>query len=664
MIDFKNELSSIQYDAVTYTDGPELVLAGAGSGKTRVLTYKIAYLIEAKGIQPRKIIALTFTNKAAKEMVSRLESLLGSSAIKGLNIGTFHSVFARILRKEIDNHFFVSSYTKDFSIFDEKDSKDVLDGIIEKLKLSEKIYSTTMVAERISKAKNRMISSEDYCRSALFKEDKKKKLDSIAKIYIEYDNILRSCNAMDFDDILLNMFKYLLNNRERRQLFSNFLSYCLVDEFQDTNLIQMAILRFLTEKNDRLFAVGDDAQSIYAFRGAVIGNILNFEENFPGAKEFKMEENYRSTRAIVNASNRLIVFNSLQRPKNLFSNNEEGDNIVFTRKANDKEEADFLVTTMKEYVHDKKYSYGDFAILYRNNSLSLTIEKTLFKNNVRYVIYGGVGFFQRKEIKDVFSYLRFLLNPDDNVSLSRILNFPKRDIGNTAMAKLSMIADYNQMSLWKVISNTTNYKAAITRQKTLESIGRFVNMVNSWRSLLSADAYSVIKKIMDDTDMINVFKSLDLKEQKESSSRTANVYQLIRDIKEYVEEHRLTDGDVSLAHYVAEKALFTDEDEKAKSVNEKDSVKLITIHKSKGLEFPVVFVVGMDEEIFPCKQVLEQSSEDKSVIEEERRLCYVAMTRAKKELFFTGACQRFLFGSTTFLSTSRFVSEAGCKIII
>ena len=394
MIDYKNELNDVQYQAVVYTDGPELVLAGAGSGKTRVLTYKIAYLLE-QGIHPRQIIALTFTNKAAREMTNRLVGLVGLSAIQGLNIGTFHSIFAKILRREIRNGYFKTTFTDKFDIIDADDSVSEIKKIIKEMQLSDN-YSAEDVADRISKAKNMMITPDNYGRSSLYADDINRKRGKIDDIYKAYSLLLRQSNKMDFDDILLNTYLYFRDNKERRQQCSAFLKYCLVDEYQDTNLIQKAIVMFLTEVNNRLFVVGDDAQSIYSFRGAIIGNILHFEKDCPDFVEFKLEENYRSTKTIVGASNSLIAKNAHQRPKKVFSNNEQGSDIVCVRKISDKQEAEFITSTIMELIQEQKYNYGDFAILYRNNSLSRMIEKILLSHRITPVIYWGVGFINRQ----------------------------------------------------------------------------------------------------------------------------------------------------------------------------------------------------------------------------------------------------------------------------
>ena len=647
MIDYKNELSNVQYKAVTYTDGPELVLAGAGSGKTRVLTYKIAYLLE-QGIHPRQILALTFTNKAAKEMTNRLINLVGINAIQGLNIGTFHSIFAKILRSEIRHGYLKTTFTENFDIIDDKDSVVEIKKLIKEMQLDDH-YVAEDIADRISKAKNQMITPDNYGRSTLYDDDVRRKCVKTEDIYKAYNILLRQSNKMDFDDILLQTFLFFRDNKERRQQCSAFLKYCLVDEYQDTNLIQKAIVKFLTEVNNRLFAVGDDAQSIYSFRGAIIGNILHFEKDFPGFVEFKLEENYRSTKTIVGASNSLIANNIHQRPKKVFSNNEQGSHIVCVRKTNDRKEAEFITSTIIELIHDQKYSYGDFAILYRNNSLSRMIEKTLLSHRITPVIYGGVGFFQRKEIKDLFAYFRFVIHLDD-ISFERIINFPKRDVGDNAVAKLKAIAKNCGVSLWSVMSNPTLYEAAIKRQKTRDNLVTFVSQVNKWRSMVLANASRLAQTIINDTGIIDVLRDID---QKEQTTKADNVYQLLRDIQEFVDERRNNHGGISLSDYVIDRALFTDEDEKDKEQKDGISVKLMTIHKAKGLEFPVVFVAGMDEGIFPCQQSLMKDYD----IEEERRLCYVAMTRAKKELYLTGASNRFIHGESRSLESSRFIDD-------
>lgn len=653
MEDICKELSDVQFKAVSYMGGPELVLAGAGSGKTRVLTYKIAYLLQ-KGFDPCRIMALTFTNKAAREMKSRLVSLVGEQSVRKLLIGTFHSVFAKFLRKEISKGHVNLPYTKDFVIYDEKDCKNVIDDIIKSMMLPDSKYSVSYVMERISSAKNNMITPGFYGESKLYSEDKKNDVLEIGKIYKKYSEVLLQFNVMDFDDILLNTYNHFNENKDRRLLCSSYLDYCLVDEYQDTNLVQKSIILQLTGENNNLFVVGDDAQSIYRFRGAVVENILNFEEDYPSVKEFKLEENYRSSQTIVNAANSLIGKNLHQRRKIAFSNNAEGRKIVCVRSFDDKEEAKFIVTTMNEMVQEENYSYGDFAVLYRNNSLSRVIEKAILAYGIKYVIYGGVSFFQRKEVKDVFSFFRVLLNPGDDLSLERIINFPRRDIGDNTLAKLKEIARCNNMSLWSVIFNSMYYRLAIKRQRTRDNIAYFASQLDTWSSLISEDAYQLAERMLLESGIIDELKEAD---QKEKTSRLENVYQLLRDIKEFVDEKRQKDGSSLLSDYVSDRALFTDEDEKDKEAAENISVKLMTVHKSKGLEFPVVFVVGMDESIFPCQQVLEHLNDDPDGMEEERRLCYVAMTRAKNQLFFTGADNRFLNGISKELYVSRFVRE-------
>lgn len=655
MIDYRKELNEAQAQSVLYSGGPQLVIAGAGSGKTRVLTYKIAYLLE-RGYDPHRIMALTFTNKAANEMKSRLAVLVGNQKAKALHVGTFHSVLAKFLRKEIAKGYLCASYTSSFTIYDQRSSEDVIGKIIKEMELPD-TYLVKDIAARISRAKNHMVTSDAYGMSEFYRKDCHDRLRQTSAIYGRYTEKLHLYNAMDFDDILLNTYLHFRRNEDRRLVCSRYIDYCLVDEYQDTNVIQKVIIAQLTKEKRNLFVVGDDAQSIYGFRGAVIGNILNFEEDFPDAREFKLEQNYRSTQTIVDAANCLIAKNRSQRKKTVFTQNERGQSIVLVRKDNDKGEATFVAETIKEMVRDGSYGYGDFAILYRNNSLSRMIENRFVANGIKHVIYGDVGFFERREIRDCFAYFRSILNPDDDYSLGRILNYPKRDVGGTTLSKLLDIARYNGMSLWRVLSSPSNYSLAVKRQKAREGLGGFVRMMESWRNLLSSDASLIAEKIISDTRMIDTLKDED---KKEGSNRADNVYQLLSDIREFVAENSHADGTpVTLGEYVADRALFTDEDEKKKAIEEGVSVKLMTIHKSKGLEFPVVFVIGMDEGVFPSNKSLESAAD----FEEERRVCYVAITRAKKELFLTGANCRFLFGKPCMLDPSCFIYDIDPKYL-
>ncbi len=656
MIDFKSVLNDSQYRAVTYLGGPELVIAGAGSGKTRVLTYKLAYLLQ-QGYPAKNLLALTFTNKAAKEMKNRIKTLVGHRAAKEITVGTFHSVFRSFLVSEIAAGHFDSSYGRDFLIYDDKDTLAVLKSIIHDQKLREDFYDIAVVAKRISNAKNNMLSPDSYVHSSFFQKDCQNNMKAMDAIYKDYQNRLRQANAMDFDDLLLNLFLHFRKNEDRRLAYSQRFDYCLVDEYQDTNLIQKVIIMQLTNEKYQLCVVGDDAQSIYAFRGAVIGNILNFEEDFPGYKEFKLEENYRSTQTIVNASNSLIEKNFRQRQKNVFSNNILGDKITVFRTDSDNQESAYIASTIHDLVQRYHYSYGDFAILYRNNYLSRVIEKTLVSHRLRYIIYGGVGFFQRKEVKDLICYFRAIINPDDDLSMKRIINYPARGIGDSTLEKLVTIANNSGISLWRVISNPANYRQCIKKEATLRSIFNFVALLQSWRDLLSQNAADVVIRVIDDIDIITHLKKSDKDEQ---DQRVSNIYQLVSDVREYIEEQRSEDVPAfRLYDYLSNKVLLTDEDDKDKEKKEKNSVKLMTIHKSKGLEFPVVFVVGMDEDIFPhC------SSKDQSVdIEEERRLCYVALTRAKEKLYLTGSNIRFINGRNVDFASSKFLFDIDSRYL-
>lgn len=647
MIDFKKQLDEAQYRAVAYTEGPELVIAGAGSGKTRVLTYKIAYLIE-KGMQPSRIIALTFTNKAAREMKNRISTLVGDGAAKQILAGTFHSIFAKILRNELNKRSGILPYKSNFTICDKDDSEAYIKKAVENLGLDLGDYKPDRVAERISMAKNRMITPDQYPSSRMATEDKKNKKEKTGEIYKEYNLLLKKSNLMDFDDLLLNTYLLFRDNDDSRKRYSLYYQYCLVDEYQDTNLVQKSILLQLTKENNRVCAVGDDAQSIYAFRGADIGNILHFEEDFPGMVTFKLEQNYRSTKTLVKAANSIISKNRFQIQKELYSNNEEGSKIYMLRGGTGDEEARSVVGIIKGLVNQKKYNFGDFAILYRSNWLSATFENELRRERIPYKLYAGTSFYQRKEVKDLLAYCRVIVNEDDEQSLRRIINYPSRGIGDTTVSRLKTISRLNGMTMWNV-TGSSMYLNSLTKgaaNKVLE----FARQLRTWQRYQSEDAYSLASRIFEESGI----KKLLLNFGKEGNEdRYNNIQELLSSIKNFVED-RKKEGNtaVSLADYIREVTLLTDEDDKNENVNTQ-RVKLMTIHASKGLEFPVVFIVGMNEDIFPSKQ----SAESPAACEEERRLCYVAITRAREKCFMTLAGCRFRNGSYLPYEKSRFLDD-------
>ena len=647
MVDFKNELSNSQFKAVTYMDGPELVIAGAGSGKTRVLTYKIAYLLE-KGIQPNRILALTFTNKAAKEMKKRIASLVSSESASKIQMGTFHSIFAKILRIEINGNKDLLPYTDKFTIYDTKDSETVIGEIVEQMELDEKIYQPEQVMARISFAKDNMIGPDQYIQQPMYKDDKMKGMARVCDIYKEYTLALKKSNAMDFDDLLFNIYILFSNKDDVRRKYSNLFMYCLVDEYQDTNHIQKEILTLLTKERNMLCAVGDDAQSIYAFRGAVIGNILNFSEDFPGAVTFKLEENYRSTKTIVGAANSIIQKNKHQIYKELYSNNIEGEKIIIFRASDDTQEAAAIVNIIKEQVCSGKRSFDDYAIIYRQHRLSRAFESRLYSERIPHRIYGGTSFYQRKEVKDLLAYFRVVVNPEDEQALRRIINYPARGIGNATIAKLVKISILTNKALWEVISRPHNLNSL--SKGTATKIIEFVRLVKSWQACASEDAYTLASRICKESGMMAALESSD---NSDDGDRAENIYQVLAAIKEFIDEHKNDEEPaISLEDYIREVALLTD-DEQADKKGNIPCVKLMTVHASKGLEFSVVFVVGMDSNVFPNSK----SYDSDSAFEEERRLFYVAITRAKEQCYLTGAASRFFAGKYQPYQESEFIGD-------
>ena len=653
MIDYKKELSEVQFKAVTYIDGPELVIAGAGSGKTRVLTYKIAYLIE-KGFQPNQILALTFTNKAAKEMKERIGTLVERNFAYKVVMGTFHSIFNKILRHELDHQRGILPYTSKFTIYDTDDSEKVIKEIVEKMFLDPKVYTPGTVLGRISEAKNNMITPDRYPQSTLMEIDRDRHIGSVHQIYKKYQQSLIVSNAMDFDDLLLNTYLLFKNNEDVRLRYARHFKYCLVDEYQDTNRIQKEILLQLTTESNMLCAVGDDAQSIYAFRGAIIKNILDYEKDYPGAVVYKLEENYRSTQTIVNAANSVIRKNRRQIFKNCFSNNSEGERITLFRGGTDRFEARFVIDIIKEEVQGKGSSYNDFTILYRSNWLSRSFEEALRKESIPYRIFGGMSFYQRKEIKDLLAYFRVVVNPDDEQALRRIINYPTRGIGTTTQQKLIEQSIISGKSLWSILSSPRNYTNLFPKG-TVNKILDFVHHVQEWQRKQGMNAFDLATLIIRES---GIAKTLRNSPKEEDQEKYENVEELLAGIKTFVEDHQKEEKPaVSLDDYIREVSLFTDE-EKDKDENI-PYVKLMTIHASKGLEFPVVFVVGMDEDVFPSRQ----SSESPAALEEERRLFYVAITRAKQLCFLTGADTRFRNGSYSTYERSSFIHDIDWKYI-
>lgn len=650
-MNLSEELNKPQQEVVEYCEGPQLVIAGAGSGKTRVLTYKIAYLLE-KGMLPWSILALTFTNKAAREMKSRIGDLVGESQAQMLHMGTFHSIFARLLRGEAQN----VGYTSNFTIYDQSDSRSLIKGIIKEMGLDEKTYKPASVADRISMAKNRLITAQQYAMSPAALDDARRRKGALKDVYIRYAERCRQANAMDFDDLLLYTYILFCDHEDVRLKYSDRYDYVLVDEYQDTNYAQQEIVRQLTKEKRKVCVVGDDAQSIYSFRGAEIHNILQFQKIYPGSRLFKLEQNYRSTQSIVAAANSLIKRNTEQIPKTVFSEKETGDPIIIKSAYSDKEEAAIVCLDIKRFRQVEGMQYSDFAILYRTNAQSRSFEEQMRRVEIPYRIYGGLSFYQRKEIKDSIAYFRLVSNPNDEEALKRIINYPARGIGNTTLSRIVECANDNRVSPWTVLSDSLGYGLQVSGP-TLQRLDTFRQMVESWRnSLDSTDAYSLGKEILAASGLLkDIYSSNDV----EDISRQENVDELMAGMADFVNGRR-EEGQgnhVSLSDYLQEVALLTDLD--SNSDSDEPKVTLMTIHSAKGLEFDTVFVVGMEENIFPSPMAIESPRG----LEEERRLFYVAITRAQRHCILTFAQNRIRYGRLEFDSPSRFLKDIDRKYL-
>ena len=641
-----NELNESQRAAVEYCDGAQLVIAGAGSGKTRVLTYKIAYLIGEKGLKPWNILALTFTNKAAKEMKQRIETIVGSQA-RYINMGTFHSIFSHILRAEA-NHI---GFNSNFTIYDQTDSRSLVKTIIKEMNLDEKVYKPSAVADRISMAKNHLMTALQYANSNnAVTTDMQRRMPAIKDIYLRYSDRCRQANAMDFDDLLMNIYLLFANNEEIRRKYSERFEYVLVDEYQDTNFAQQAIVNQITKERQMVCVVGDDAQSIYSFRGANIDNILGFQKTYNNARLFKLERNYRSTQAIVNAANSLIKHNQRQIPKNVFSENEQGEKIKLKMAYSDKEEAMIVCSEISRLRRSDCCPYSDFAILYRTNSQSRSFEEYMRKQNIPYRIYGGLSFYQRKEIKDIIAYYRVVANPDDEEAIKRIINYPTRGIGNTTLSKIVEKATEKGISIWKVLNNSEACGLDISKA-THTKLRNFCTMLEGWmQRSFNEDAYSLGRDIIQESGMS---KDIFAGKEPEDIARQENVEEFLSGLSDFVEDRKEEDmGDhVSLTDFLQEVSLMTDLDSDGDS--DEPKVVLMTIHAAKGLEFKTVFVVGLEENIFPSPMC----SDSMRGLEEERRLLYVAITRAEKHCFLTCAQNRFRYGRMEFDTPSRFIRD-------
>lgn len=652
-MDLLNDLNESQRKAVEYIDGPSLVIAGAGSGKTRVLTYKIAYLLQ-QGVKPWSIMALTFTNKAAREMKERIGKLVGQELAQHLYMGTFHSIFSRILRAEAQH----IGFTNNFTIYDESDSRSLIKTIVKEMGLDEKVYKPASVHSRISIAKNNLMSAENYARDKeLYQADQRAKMPRVGEIFITYVQRCQQANAMDFDDLLTLTFKLFQEHEDIRKKYADRFDFLLVDEYQDTNHAQMRIVMQLCKEKERVCAVGDDSQSIYSFRGANIDNILSFQSRFKGARLFKLEQNYRSTQSIVEAANSLIKHNSNQIPKHVYSKNDKGERLIYKPAYSDKEEALIVCREIKRIKRQDDCQYSDFAILYRTNAQSRSFEEEFRKQGIPYRIYGGLSFFQRKEIKDVIAYFRLVANPDDEEAFKRIINYPSRGIGNTTVAKIAACALDNHVSFWQVISSPEHYGLGVNKG-TLAKLESFRLMISGFvEKSASMNAFDLGDTIVKESGIsADIYKSGS--RDPEDLARQENLEELLGGMQSFVEECREEgrEQEAYLTDYLQGVALLTDLD--SKGDDDKPRVSLMTVHASKGLEFPTVFVVGLEENIFPSAIVSTLRE-----LEEERRLLYVAITRAEKHCVLTSAKNRFRYGKMEFGNPSRFIKEIDSAFI-
>ena len=652
-MDLLNDLNESQRKAVEYIDGPSLVIAGAGSGKTRVLTYKIAYLLQ-QGVKPWSIMALTFTNKAAREMKERIGKLVGQELAQHLYMGTFHSIFSRILRAEAQH----IGFTNNFTIYDESDSRSLIKTIVKEMGLDEKVYKPASVHSRISMAKNNLMSAENYARDKeLYQADQRAKMPRVGEIFITYVQRCQQANAMDFDDLLTLTFKLFQEHEDIRKKYADRFDFLLVDEYQDTNHAQMRIVMQLCKEKERVCAVGDDSQSIYSFRGANIDNILSFQSRFKEARLFKLEQNYRSTQSIVEAANSLIKHNSNQIPKNVYSKNDKGESLIYKPAYSDKEEALIVCREIKRIKRQDDCQYSDFAILYRTNAQSRSFEEEFRKQGIPYRIYGGLSFFQRKEIKDVIAYFRLVANPDDEEAFKRIINYPSRGIGNTTVAKIAACALDNHVSFWQVISSPEHYGLGVNKG-TLAKLESFRLMISGFvEKSASMNAFDLGDNIVKESGIsADIYKSGS--RDPEDLARQENLEELLGGMQSFVEECREEgrEQEAYLTDYLQGVALLTDLD--SKGDDDEPRVSLMTVHASKGLEFPTVFVVGLEENVFPSAIVSTLRE-----LEEERRLLYVAITRAEKHCVLTSAKNRFRYGKMEFGNPSRFIKEIDSAFI-
>lgn len=651
-MDLLKDLNEAQRAAVEYIDGPSLVIAGAGSGKTRVLTYKIAYLL-SQGMKPWSIMALTFTNKAAREMKERIGKLVGNDLAQHLYMGTFHSIFSRILRAEAEH----IGFNNNFTIYDESDSRSLIKAIVKEMGLDDKKYKPAAVHAKISMAKNNLMSAAAYeSDAAIFEQNKRAQMPEVGKIFVAYVQRCKQANAMDFDDLLTLTYQLFREHEDIRHKYAARFDYVLVDEYQDTNHVQMSIVMQLCQEKQRVCAVGDDSQSIYSFRGANIDNILNYQRQFQGTRLFKLEQNYRSTQTIVEAANSLIKHNRNQIPKDVFSENAKGEKIQYKPAYSDKEEAAIVAKDVKRIRREDGCQYSDFAILYRTNAQSRSFEEEFRKQGIPYRIYGGLSFYQRKEIKDIIAYFRLVANPDDEEAIKRIINYPARGIGATTVLKIADCAHQNQVSFWEVIGAPERYGLAVTKG-TMNKLETFRLLISSFiERAQTTDVYELGDAIIKESGI-----SQDIMSGKDADdlARQENLEEFLSGMSAFVEERR-EEGrfdELFLKDYLQDVALLTDAD----SDGDKDEprVSLMTVHAAKGLEFPTVFVVGLEENIFPSPLSAASLRE----LEEERRLLYVAITRAEKHCILTNAKNRWRYGKMEFDNPSRFIDEIDGKLI-
>ena len=642
MEDYLQKLNPEQRNAVTHSTGPLMVIAGAGSGKTRVLTYRIVHLLKS-GVSPHNILSLTFTNKASKEMRNRIELMVGESDARSIWMGTFHSVFSKILRFEAEK----LNYPSNFTIYDTDDSKSLVRSIIKELNLDKDIYKVGMIRNRISSLKNNFITPAGYNnKSELNQQDKIAKRTEFGRIYQMYVQRCEKASAMDFDDLLLKTYQLLENHSDVLLKYQEKFKYLLIDEYQDTNHVQYLIIKKLSALNENICVVGDDAQSIYSFRGANIQNILNFKVDYPNYKTYKLEQNYRSTSTIVEAANSIIKQNEKQIEKNVWTSNTKGDKIIVVKTGSDNDEGRLVANTISDVQMRNQAHHKDFAILYRTNAQSRSLEESLRKRNIPYKIYGGLSFYQRKEIKDLLAYYRLAINPNDEEAFKRIINYPTRGIGSTTIQRLNVFANEHNKTIWEIINHLEEAEININKgtQKKLKEFALMINnfIINSKQK----DAHAIAEEIAKQTGLFN---NLYTDKSPEGVSRFENIQELLNGIKDFSETAE--QGVNKLSDFMEDVALLTDQDKETE--DDFNKVTLMTVHAAKGLEFPYVFVVGLEENLFPSMM----SGESQENLEEERRLFYVAITRAKKRLFLSFSSTRFKWGQFTDCKPSRFISE-------